>query len=178
MTASLGASSCNSPSCLAAKSPTVWTTPVTLPPGRLRLTTKPVLTGSKTGGEDDRDRRSGRFGDRRRKSVGHDHGDLAADELRRHRRKPIIPILGKAILDSDVLPLDKSGLVQALPECANQVSEPAAAVERRKPITGITGCCARAVSGHAAAAPPSSVMNARRLIRSPRRRGRPAAAEW
>src|SRR6516162_747474 len=95
MTASLGASSCNSPSCLAAKSPTVWTTPVTLPPGRLRLTTKPVLTGSKTGGEDDRDRRSGRFGDRRRKSVGHDH--------------------------SDVLPLDKSGLVQALPECANQV---------------------------------------------------------
>ena len=121
MTASLGASSCNSPSCLAAKSPTVWTTPVTLPPGRLRLTTKPVLTGSKTGGEDDRDRRSGRFGDRRRKSVGHDHGDLAADELRRHRRKPIIPILGKAILDSDVLPLDKSGLVQALPECANQV---------------------------------------------------------
>ena len=98
MTASLGASSCNSPSCLAAKSPTVWTTPVTLPPGRLRLTTKPVLTGSKTGGEDDRDRRSGRFGDRRRKSVGHDHGDLAADELRRHRRKPIIPILGKAIL--------------------------------------------------------------------------------
>src|SRR6516165_11580697 len=69
----------------------------------------------------DRDRRSGRFGGRRRKSVGHDHGDLAADELRRHRRKPIIPILGKAILDSDVLPLDKSGLVQALPECANQV---------------------------------------------------------
>ena len=94
---------------------------MTLPPGRLRLTTKPVLTGSKTGGEDDRDRRSGRFGDRRRKSVGHDHGDLAADELRRHRRKPIIPILGKAILDSDVLPLDKSGLVQALSECANQV---------------------------------------------------------
>src|SRR5262249_61281250 len=44
-----------------------------------------------------------------------------AAALRRHRRKPIIPILGKAILDSDVLPLDKSGLVQALPECANQV---------------------------------------------------------
>ena len=37
-------------------------------------------------------------------------------------------------------------------------------------------CCARAASGHAAAAPPSSVMNSRRfilaLIRSPRRRGR------
>jgi hypothetical protein len=30
-------------------------------------------------------------------------------------------------------------------------------------------CCARAASGHAAA-PPTSVMNSRRFIRSPRRR--------
>ena len=29
----------------------------------------------------------------------------------------------------------------------------------RYPITGIARCCARATSGHAAAAPPSSVMN-------------------
>src|SRR5262245_27645540 len=35
---------------------------------------------------------------------------------------------------------------------------------RRYPITGIPGCCARAASGHAAAAPPSSDMNARRLV--------------
>ena len=41
--------------------------------------------------------------------------------------------------------------------------------------TGITGCCARAASGHAAA-PPSSVMNSRRLTRSPRRRGQAASA--
>src|SRR5262249_21101505 len=41
----------------------------------------------------------------------------------------------------------------------------------RNPITGIAGCCARAASGHAAA-PPSSVMNSRRFIRGPRRRGR------
>ena len=32
----------------------------------------------------------------------------------------------------------------------------------RKPIKGFAGCCARAASGHAAAAPPSSVMNSRR----------------
>src|SRR5262249_26375757 len=38
----------------------------------------------------------------------------------------------------------------------------------RNPTTGIAGCCARA-SGHAAAAPPSSVMTSRRLIRSPHR---------
>ena len=31
-------------------------------------------------------------------------------------------------------------------------------------------CCARAASGHAAAAPPTSAMTSRRLIRSPRRR--------
>jgi hypothetical protein len=36
-------------------------------------------------------------------------------------------------------------------------------------------CCAPAASGHAAA-PPSNVMNSRRLTRSPRRRGRAALA--
>src|SRR4051794_23962075 len=32
------------------------------------------------------------------------------------------------------------------------------------PTTGIAGCCARAPTGHAAAAPPSSVRNSRRLM--------------
>src|SRR5215204_7131668 len=32
----------------------------------------------------------------------------------------------------------------------------------------LIGCCARAASGHAAAAPPSSVMNSRRLMGSSR----------
>src|SRR5262249_28464919 len=36
----------------------------------------------------------------------------------------------------------------------------------RKPITGIAGCCARAASGHATAAPPTSVMNWRLLPRN------------
>jgi hypothetical protein len=35
---------------------------------------------------------------------------------------------------------------------------------KRNPITGIAGCCACAASGHAAPAPPSSVMNSRRLM--------------
>jgi hypothetical protein len=38
-----------------------------------------------------------------------------------------------------------------------------AEVPPRNPITGIAVCCARAASGHAAAAPPSKVMNSRRL---------------
>src|SRR5262249_18092868 len=45
----------------------------------------------------------------------------------------------------------------------------------RNPIVGIAGCCARAVSGHAAA-PPISVMNPRQFIRSLRRHGRAASA--
>jgi hypothetical protein len=47
----------------------------------------------------------------------------------------------------------------------------------QKPIRRIRSgcCCARAVSGHAAA-PPRSVMNSRRFIRSPRRRSTAALA--
>src|SRR5436309_10059969 len=48
----------------------------------------------------------------------------------------------------------------------------------RNPITGIAGCCARAASGHVAAAPPRSVMNSRRFIQSPRRRGRAVLGEF
>src|SRR6266540_6275360 len=48
---------------------------------------------------------------------------------------------------------------------------------RRNPMTGIAACCALAASGHVAAAPPSSVMNWRRLmqavIRPSSRRCRP-----
>jgi len=40
---------------------------------------------------------------------------------------------------------------------------PSGDVGVRNPITGIADCCARAASGHAAA-PPSSVMNSRRLM--------------
>ena len=53
----------------------------------------------------------------------------------------------------------------------------------RNPMIGsLPACCARATSGHAAATPPSSVMNSRRLtfafIRSPRRRGRAALGDF
>jgi len=47
----------------------------------------------------------------------------------------------------------------------------------RNPITGIAGCCARAATGDAMAAPPSTAMNSRRLIRSPRRRAASAQPE-
>src|SRR6516164_4345000 len=44
---------------------------------------------------------------------------------------------------------------------------PSSDVLFRNPTTGIAACCARAASGHTAA-PPTSVMNARRLIVAPR----------
>ena len=39
----------------------------------------------------------------------------------------------------------------------NPPSVDASLADRVNPITGIASCCARAASGHAAAAPPSSV---------------------
>ena len=45
----------------------------------------------------------------------------------------------------------------------------------QEPTTGVARCCARAASGHVAVAPPTSVMNARRFIGSPR--GRPGDPE-
>src|SRR5262245_20992285 len=42
----------------------------------------------------------------------------------------------------------------------------------RNPTTGIGACCARAASGHAAAAPPSRPMNSRRLMGLPQAGGR------
>ena len=44
-------------------------TPVTLPPGRLRLATRPALTGSPAAREDDRDRRGRGLGRERRSAV-------------------------------------------------------------------------------------------------------------
>jgi hypothetical protein len=47
-------------------------------------------------------------------------------------------------------------------------SRPAVPIDRDQcgAMTGIAGCCARAASGHAAAAPPSSVMKSRRPMQA------------
>jgi hypothetical protein len=44
--AARGTNSCNNPTRLDPSSPAMELTPVTLPPGRLRLATRPVWTGS------------------------------------------------------------------------------------------------------------------------------------
>ena len=115
---------------------------------------------------------------RRRNTIGRgNHGHLAANQICRHYRQSI------------VMPLSPGGSRQA--RCVLQHSQfhsdpgerrrPRAHIPKptrhwRNPITGIADCCARAASGHATAPPPSSDMNSRRVIRSPRRRGRAASA--
>jgi hypothetical protein len=75
------------------------------------------------------------------------------------------------ILDCHVLAVAVPAFVQPLAECRGiSAGSP---VQIRYPMTGSFVCCAPAASGHAAP-PPSSAMNSRRFIRSPRRRGRVA----
>src|SRR5262249_24708791 len=61
------------------------------------------------------------------------------------------------VLDRHILAPDKTGLTEAPPKCGQTMN-----VTLRNPITGAAGCCARAASGQAAAAPPSVAKNFRR----------------
>jgi hypothetical protein len=73
--------------------------------------------------------------------------------------------LRPAIFDRYVLALDIAQILEPLAKPAHPVRIASGDLGSRNPITGIAGCCALAASGHAAAAPPISVMNSRRLIR-------------
>src|SRR5262249_31735563 len=69
------------------------------------------------------------------------------------------------VLDGDVFAFDEPSVIQALPKGIDNKCEAGSRGASEKSDHGI-GCCARATSGHAAAAQPSSVMNSRRLNRS------------
>ena len=68
----------------------------------------------------------------------------------------------------------QAGILEALAKGVQTVADPRA-IYWREAHHRHAGCCARAASGQAAAV-PSSVMNSRRLIRSPRRHARAASA--
>ena len=110
---------------------------------------------------------------RRRRTVGDEDVHRQRGKLERGPPQEIDVTLRSAIFKGDVLAHDVAIIAQALPEVmpyrgifiANDA-------DARNPLP--VGC-ARAESGHAAAAPPNSVINSRRvLIRSPRRRGQAA----
>src|SRR5262249_29684941 len=72
-------------------------------------------------GKHDGDGGGGLFrGVRRDGTTGHDHRDLAADQISRQRRQPVIVTLGPTILDQSVLVLDVAAFLQA---AANRLGE-------------------------------------------------------
>ena len=90
---------------------------MTLPPGRLRLATRPSSTGSSpivnTIGMVVVAALAAMAP---RRCRSHDHRHLAADQIGRQRRQPIELALGPAIFDRDVAALDVAGFAQALAE--------------------------------------------------------------
>jgi hypothetical protein len=91
--------------------------------------------------------------------------DLESDELGRDLGKAFGAPLRPANLDCDVSALGPAEFAQSLHKAAVHGPQvEGVAVPRNPMVCSFAGCCARAASGHATAAPPSSVMNSRRLI--------------
>ena len=173
----LGTTSRKSSSRLPARSVDWIDRPVTLPPGRARLATRPVPTGSsavaKTIGMTDvacfaaSDR-----GSRRDNDI-----DLEPDELGRDLGEALAASLRPAILDRDGAALDPAEFAQPLHKSGDPWARGRGCRPDQKPDGRQLCRLLRARRERPRrAAPPSSVMNSRRFIRSPRRRGRAATA--
>jgi YD repeat-containing protein len=117
---------------------------------------QPFKNGAATG--------TARLGYGRRCGIGNDHRYMTTDQIGRERRQSIVLALSPSVFDSHVLALDKAAFLQPLAECGHEERRWGKRRAPEKPITGIAGCCASAASGHPTTAPPSSVMNARRLV--------------
>ena len=78
-----------------------------------------------------------------------------------HRQRSITISDGQHTPCSDVSITDESGFTEALLEQHDERRVRDRRTGLSRPITGIAGCCAPAVSGHAAA-PPSAASNSRR----------------
>ena len=88
--------------------------------------------------------------------------DFHLDKLSCDLRETFGASFGPTILNRHGAPLDPAKFAQPLNECGDPWGLRCRVLEPRKPTTGIVGCCARAASGQAATAPPSSAMNSRR----------------
>ena len=123
--------------------------------------------------EDDRNGRGRRLCRKRRRSAGRgNHGHLTMNQIGRQCRQSVVFGPPPSDIRSPRCGPRRSRFRSALDE-----TRPRSRVTRRRatlrnPITGIAGCCARAASGHAAAAPPRSVMNSRRCMSAPKLRRR------
>ena len=152
--------------------------PVRLPSGRLRLATRPCLDrvdrrsrtrpGSLWSRQPGGKRRHGAAGAQRCTSR------RAANQLGGKRRQASVLSVGPAIFDRDVLAVNIARFLEPLAKGRDAAAPrmPTDGCHEDSRCTGIAACCARADKRPIAAAPPSTAMNSRRLIRSPRRRGR------
>ena len=148
-----------------------------LPPGRAKLSTKPAPTGSATFTSTIGTLRVARCNSPAvevplaRITSGASATNSAANRRMRSAspapRRYSIRTLRPSIQPNWCSPCSNAARRARTSVSSASVADPMSTPMRRTP----SPCCARAASGHAAA-PPSSVMNSRRLTRSPRRRGR------
>ena len=142
-------------------------TPVALPPRPGEAGDQTKLDWAIRDTENDRDRRGRCFS--RDRAIGEtgrrDYRYATTYQLGNQCRQPTIVLASHpVILDAHILAFKVTRFTQSLAEIRLALRGALSAVAPlMKPTTGIAGCCARAVGGHAAAAPPSSVMNSRRF---------------
>ena len=168
---SAGTASLSSANRFAARSGAIEVTPVMLPPGRARLCTSPVPTGSPGSEDDNGDSAGCRFGSLgRRRGRCDNHVHIAARQLGCQLDKPFHLSLSKASFNHDVLSLDPAEGAQFLQERlhAGIVSDNGCGCSAATIRSGthVRHCCARAASGHsagAATALPSNAMKSRRF---------------
>jgi hypothetical protein len=125
--------------------------------GPVEIGDEPLPNRVAPGHKDDRHHRGCGLGRERGRGIADDQGYLPAKKVRHQKRQSSL-ILGRAVLDRDVLALDEPCFLQALALmwCG---------LLGRNSSTGIAGCCARAANGQGVAAPPSATMNSRRRMR-------------
>ena len=175
-----GAICLSSSSHFALRPYSKFVNPVALPPGRARLSTKPLPTGSTTC--------TNTIGTARvvcsngamlilpvaRMTSGVSANNSSAylrisSEFPAAGQRVSMRTLRPSVQPSCCSPCWKAAM-RACP-CALFATAPMSTPTFRMR----SGCCARATSGHVATAPPSTAMTSRRFIRSPRRRGRAAS---
>src|SRR5215831_19028710 len=105
-------------------------TPVRLPPGRLKLATSPVSTGSLPVAKRDYCRRHPQATGCDIRCAGEKHGHFPLDEFGYHRRQPIKLAVGPAELEGDILALGETVFSQAPAEAFHQIG-----VGARRPPT-------------------------------------------
>ena len=142
--------------------------PVTLPPGLLRLVTRPVRTGSSPP--------TNTTGIVVVAALMAGTAKLLPTITATPRRTRSLASAGSRPKSSSAkrssiatsLPSTNPASARPLRNAATRGIEAAADVLRMKPITGIAGCCARAASGQAAATLPIRPINSRRLMSAPK----------